>query len=111
MTVSEFAKINSLKILALPAGEREIKGGYMGDLLSWVMGRAKQDQAWITIMSNQNVIAVASLIDVACVILAEDVQLEQSIIDNALARGVNVLATPLPAFEAAKLLIRDTVTE
>ena len=107
MTVAEFAKKYSLEVLSLPAPEREIKGGYMGDLLSWVMGRAKADQAWITIMSNQNIIAVASLVDVACIILAEDVRLEESIIENAKAKGVNVLATKEPAFEIACQLSKE----
>ena len=36
----------------MPQGEREIDGVYVGDLLSWVMGRAQSDNAWVTIMSN-----------------------------------------------------------
>lgn len=101
MTVAEFAEKYSLEVLSMPDPSRKIKGGYMGDLLSWVMGRAKADQAWITIMSNQNIIAVASLIDVACIILAEDVRLDESIVENAKAKGVNVLAAKSPAFEVA----------
>jgi hypothetical protein len=49
--------------LNLSDGEKEITGGYTGDLLSWVMGRASCGNAWITIMSNINIIAVASLLD------------------------------------------------
>ena len=101
MTVAEFAEKYSMEVLSMPDPAREIKGGYMGDLLSWVMGRAKADQAWITIMSNQNIIAVASLIDFACIILAEDVRLDESITENAKAKGVNVLTTKSPAFEVA----------
>ena len=59
--------------ISLPEPDREIKGVYIGDLLSWVMGRATSGDAWVTIMSNINVIAVAQLTDVACVILAEGV--------------------------------------
>ena len=53
--------------LVVPDGDRDIDGVYIGDLLSWVMGRAQMDNAWITIMSNVNVIAVASLADGFCV--------------------------------------------
>ena len=35
---------------ALPDGKRQLEGVYIGDLLSWVMGRASADYAWITIM-------------------------------------------------------------
>lgn len=61
----------NLKRSACPKGRRKIQYGYCGDLLSWVMGRAKSGNAWITIMNNINVVAVASLADVTCVIFAE----------------------------------------
>lgn len=109
MKVSEFAEKYGLKTLSLPNGEREITCGYIGDLLSWVMGRAKEGAAWITIMSNQNIVAVASLTDVACIILAEDVALEDSIIENAKQKGVNILGTPLPSYEAAALLVKEGI--
>ena len=51
--------------------DRPVSGGYAGDLLSWVLGRAGQDAAWLTIMSNQNVAAVALMAEVSCVILTE----------------------------------------
>ncbi|MBQ6679314.1 MAG: hypothetical protein IJM76_04755 [Lachnospiraceae bacterium] len=73
----------------------------MGDLLSWVMGRACADAAWITIMSNQNVAAVAVLADVSCVILTEGVTLDENVKGLAEAKGINVLTTALPSYEAA----------
>ena len=85
----------------MPDPEREINGAYIGDLLSWVMGRAQADNAWITIMSNINVIAVASLSDVACVILAEGVKLDDSVRNTAEMKGINVLTSPLPAYDTA----------
>ena len=84
-----------------PDGEREISGVYLGDLLSWVMGKARQDNAWITIMSNMNVIAVASLSDVSCVIFAEGVMPDEAVIEAARARGINLISSPLPIYETA----------
>lgn len=104
MTVNELCEKCSFKPVCLPSPDREIKGAYIGDLLSWVMGRAFQDNAWITIMSNINVIAVASLSDVSCVILAEDVNLDDEIIKTAQAKDINVISSPLPAYETALLL-------
>ena len=104
MTVNELSAKEGFKVISMPDGEREIKGAYIGDLLSWVMGRAKADDAWITIMSNINIVAVASLADVACIILAEGVTLEKSIEETANAKGVNVLSFDKPAYEAAVLL-------
>ena len=71
MTVRQMINEMQLTPLTCPDPERVVTGGYVGDLLSWVMGRARSGQAWITIMSNINTVAVASLADVACVILAE----------------------------------------
>ncbi len=101
MTVNDFAAKQGFGVVAMPDGEREIKGVYIGDLLSWVMGRAKADDAWITIMSNINIVAVASLADVACIILAEGVTLDASVIETANAKGVNILSAQMPAYEAA----------
>ena len=100
MKVFELAE-NGFETITMPDGEREIDGVYIGDLLSWVMGRASQDNAWITIMSNINVIAVATLADTACVILAEDVELPEDIRTQAEKKGINVLKSPLPTYETA----------
>lgn len=66
------------------------------------MGRAKEDNVWITIMSNINIVAVASLADVSCVVLAEGVTLEDDVRKTAEAKGVNILSSPLPSYETAK---------
>ena len=101
MTVKELSEACGFDPACLPDGERTIGGVYIGDLLSWVMGRAKADDAWITIMSNVNVLAVATLSDVACVILAEGVTLEDELLKTAEAKDINVLVSPLPAYETA----------
>jgi BioD-like phosphotransacetylase family protein len=85
----------------MPAGDREITGVYIGDLLSWVMGRAASGDAWITIMSNQNVAAVATLADTACIILAEGVQPDEGVAALAEQKGINLLLSELSAYETA----------
>lgn len=99
MTVSELQNRLSLNALCLPDPEKEVTGGYAGDLLSWVMGGAKEGDAWVTIMSNINVVAVASLCDVACVVLASDTVLDEKDLATANEKSVNVLNSPLTAFE------------
>ncbi len=106
MKVSELAATEGFRALALSDPSRQIKGCYIGDLLSWVMGRAQADNAWITIMSNVNVAAVASLADVACVIFAEGVQPDEQAQLAAQMRGLNLIATELPEYEAAVALSR-----
>lgn len=104
MTVNELSAKCGFKAIALPDGEKEVKGGYAGDLLSWVMGRAKEGCAWITIMSNVNIIAVASLADVACIILSEGVGVDESVTATAEEKGVNVLSSELTTYEIAALI-------
>lgn len=107
MTVAEFAKLHSLDTITMPDGEAEITSAYVGDLLSWVMGRAQTGQVWVTIMSNINIVAVAALTGVSCVLLAEGVTAEEAVIEAANARGVNILSSKMTAYELAALISRD----
>lgn len=107
MTVEQFADKYGLQRLSLPEPDREITGGYSGDLLSWVMGRAQSGDAWITIMSNINIAAVAALTDAACIIIAEGVTLDGSITETARSKGINVLSSDKQTFELAGLLYSE----
>ena len=104
MTVERFAKELELNILTMPNPEREVSGAYIGDLLSWVMGRADAGNVWITIMSNVNIVAVASLTDVACIVLAEDVMLDEQVLNTAMQKGINIYSTAKTAYEVAAML-------
>lgn len=101
MTVNDLLKAPEFSAVVEAEPDREIEGVYIGDLLSWVMGRAKSGDAWITIMSNINTVAVATLTDVACIILAEGVNLDEGIKETAEAKGINVISTSLPAYAAS----------
>ena len=105
MTVSELQAALSLTPIAIPDGDREAEGVYIGDLLSWVMGRAQSGNVWLTIMSNLNIVAVATLSDVSCILLCEGVTLDESVRSTADAKGVNVLSTPMTAYEVARKLM------
>lgn len=104
MIVSDLLQNEKFKSVSLPCGEREINGVYIGDLLSWVMGRASCDDAWITIMTNVNILAVSSLADTSCIILAEGVMPEQNIVDTAVQKGINILSSEMSAYEIAVFL-------
>ncbi len=106
MTVRRLSEAAGLAAAALPDGDRPVTGGYVGDLLSRVMGRASAGDAWITIMSNPNTVAVAVLADVACVILAEGVLPDDGVAALAGERGVNLLLSPASAYETALRLQR-----
>lgn len=111
VTVYDLCKAENFAPVVCPAAEREITGVYIGDLLSWVMGKAQNGDGWITIMSNINTLAVASLTDVACIILAEGVTLEQEIIDAAIQKEINVVTTTLSAYETALFMSKELKDE
>lgn len=104
MTVKELSQSVGFKSIVTPSPEREIKGVYIGDLLSWVMGRASEDNVWITIMSNVNILAVATLADVSCIILAEGVTLDEATLNTAVSKGINIIGTDESAYQAASRL-------
>jgi hypothetical protein len=108
MTVEQLSQQLSFKAISLPSGDREITGVYIGDLLSWVMGRAREGDAWITIMSNRNVVAVATLADTSCIILAEGVEPDAGVAELAFEKGINLLISPLSAYDTA-LRLRDAI--
>ena len=101
MTVEAFVNAIGFKTVCLPAPEKEIDGVYVGDLLSWVMGNANTGNLWITIKSNINIVAVATLVDAACIVLAEGVTPDPDALSAAEAKGVNIVTTPLSAYDAA----------
>lgn len=106
MTVKELASALDLKIVCMPNGEREITGGYAGDLLSWVMGRAHEGDAWVTIMSNVNIVAVATLADSACIILSEGVAADEGVAAKAESMGVNILSSEEDTFSVSAKISR-----
>ena len=101
MTVAETAARLGWREFYMAEPERPVAGGYAGDLLSWVMGRAGQDCAWLTIMSNQNVAAVALMADVSCVVLTEGVAPDADLLRRAGEKGVNLVGTEEDTFTAA----------
>ena len=79
--------------------EREVLCGYTCDLLSWVMAHGAEGMAWVTVQTHMNVIAVAVLAEMACVILPENIHMEQESLDKAAAEGLCVLRSPLSGYE------------
>lgn len=107
MTVKELAEKHGFGVVCMPDPDKQLSGCYIGDLLSWVMGRAQQNNVWLTIMSNLNVAAVASLADVGTVIMTEGVVPGDDVIQTAEAKGVNILTTSIPTFETAVKIASD----
>lgn len=102
MKVSELKEKLNLDLLTSKDYEdRDVKGCYIGDLLSHVMGKAQEGDAWITIMNNINIVAVASLTESACIILSEDVSADEKVIEKADDEGIVILKSELTAYQLA----------
>lgn len=100
MKVSDIVENLGLKVVAGEEGlQNEVVGGYTSDLLSDVMGNAQEGQVWITLQTHRNVMAVASLKEVAAVIIVKGFEAEESTINQSNDEGIPLLSSNLEAFE------------
>lgn len=77
----------------------EVKGGFVGDLLSHVMGNSEEGQVWLTVQTHKNVLAIASLNDLSAVILIDNQQPDLKMLEAAEEEGIPVLGSKKSAFE------------
>ncbi|ADL13317.1 DRTGG domain-containing protein [Acetohalobium arabaticum] len=86
--------------------DSEVTGGYSSDLLSHVMGQANPGDLWITIQTHQNIVAVASLIGLAGIIIVDGAELDEETIIKAKEEEIPLLTTELSAYEIAGRLYK-----
>jgi hypothetical protein len=99
MNTGELAQKLNARILTGNIGiDREIKGIYACDLLSRVMSHAAKNDAWITVHTHMNVVAVALLTEISCIILPEDICIEEQTLRKAVEEGIPVLSTALGCY-------------
>ncbi|MBR1584734.1 MAG: AraC family transcriptional regulator [Clostridia bacterium] len=91
--------------------EREITCGYTCDLLSWVMAHGEDGMAWVTVQTHMNVVAVAVLADMACVILPENIDMPQESLEKAADEGLVILKSPLTAYAICGRMAAQGVPE
>ncbi|MBE6765376.1 MAG: hypothetical protein IJP10_02620 [Clostridia bacterium] len=104
MTVGELAEKLALTELSGCTEDSlcaEVCGCYIGDLLSWVMGRATEGDAWITVMGNINAVAVASLTGCACIILSEDAELDDDARSRSEDLEIPIFSSPRSSYRLA----------
>lgn len=92
-----------LNFTALTDIEKDIiiEGVYIGDLLSVVMSKAKQNYAWITIQTHLNIVAVAELLDLSCIIITENMEIEADALEKARELNIPVFKTQDSAYQVA----------
>ena len=103
MKVADLYTIDGIKPVSSDIDlDRDILDLYTGDLLSWVMGHARGDDVCLlTVLNTINVIAVATLLDLSCIIFCEDVMPTQDIIDKANSEGINLFTSSDTTFHTA----------
>ena len=102
MKVSELVNKLGLKVFSGEVGlGREVDGAYVSDLLSDVMGNAEEGMVWITLQTHRNVMAIASLKELAAVILVKGLEPEVDMLEHALEEQIPVLGTGFSTFEIA----------
>ena len=103
MTVKELIEKTGFSVIHVAEGaaETEITKAYCCDLLSVAMSRVPEGAAWVTVMSNLNTLAVASLTEAACVIIAEGAAIDEPVRAKAKQQDITLLFTELPVFDAA----------
>lgn len=89
--------------------DKEIKSGFVGDLLSVVMGKAVEGCVWITIQGHLNIVAVASLVGVACIIVTEGFEVEVDTINKAKEEGIAILTTSLSSYQMVAKLVELSI--
>lgn len=100
LTVKEFAEKLGLAVLTGDSTlERDITGVYVCDLLSWVMSHAEKGDAWITVQAHINIVAVAVLLEIPCIIIPEDINVEETTLKKASEENIAILRTGMDAFE------------
>lgn len=100
MTVKEIAHLLGFKIYCGSAGlENEIKGGYTSDLLSDVVGHAKEGDIWITLHTHKNITAVASLKKLSAIVLVKGYSPDEDTAEASEVEGIPILGTSMQSFE------------
>ena len=106
MKLQTILKLPDCRVLSEGRPEREVTRVFCCDLLSIAMSRAPSDSVWVTVMGNKNTVAVASLADVACIVLAEGVSMDRDSLEKASEEGIAVLSTERPVFDMALNIYR-----
>jgi predicted transcriptional regulator len=100
MTVSDIIKKFNFEVYSGKEGlDRQVSGGYVSDLLSDVMGNATEGNLWITLQTHKNIIAVASLRDLAAVICVKGLKPDADTIEASEKEGIPILGTCEKTFE------------
>ncbi len=100
MKVQDIVNKLQLKVCSGEKGlQRIVEGGYTSDLLSDVMGNADENQLWVTLQTHKNIMAIASLKELAAIVLVKGYEPEANTAEQSNEEGIPILSSELEAFE------------
>ncbi|HWR18340.1 MAG TPA: AraC family transcriptional regulator [Clostridia bacterium] len=111
MTAKELAQLLNGELITPQGCDNEVSCAYACDLLSWVMANGKQGCAWVTIQTHMNVIALASLHEMACVIFPEGVSPDEAPIQKATEEKIALIKTSLTAYGACARMAASGIAD
>ncbi len=85
--------------------ESEVSGGYVADLLSCVMAGAETGNLWITLQTHANIVAVASLLGISAIVVAEAASVPENTLAKAEEQGIAIVSSKDPVYETVAQLI------
>ena len=102
MKTTDLVSALGLKVVSGQKGiNNEITGGYVSDLLSDVIGSAKEGNIWITLQTHQNIVAVAALKDIAGIIIVKGLKPDDDTIEKSNTERIPILSTDEDSFTVA----------
>jgi predicted transcriptional regulator len=111
VTVLDIVKSFELKIRGgKDQLDEEITGGYASDLLSDVIAHSRKGNIWITIQTQPNIVAVATMKELAGIILAGGREPDADTIQKAEEEGIPILISPRFTFELVGKLYQKGIS-
>ena len=102
MKIKDIVKVLDLQVISgQELLEREVTGGYAGDLLSDVLANSKKGSIWITLQIHQNIIAVASSKELSAIIIVNGRTPDEATLMSAQDEKIPVLISSLLTYEIA----------
>lgn len=103
MKTEDLLKISAITAVS-PVESKEINGIYCCDILGNALGKLRSGNAWITVSSGINSLAVAFQKDASCLIIADNIPIDNELIHTASDFKINLFSSKMPVFETAYLI-------
>lgn len=81
--------------------DKMVNGVYLCDLLSFVISHAKSGNVWITIQTHINIVAVAVLTGISCIIIPESESIQNDTIEKANKENIPIFKYNGSSYDAA----------